>query len=338
MKTRPKDRMYLHGKKTASLNMTERIESPPERSRSMYDNGPLEPQRILIVDDDPSILSLLSQFMTHLGYQFRAARDGIEALEMLERAPSTIIITDLRMPRLDGIQLIKRVKQKWTDTDVIVITGYSRKFSYTDVIRAGASDFVQKPFNLDEIEAKLNRIIRERNLRARLMRLSVRDCLTDLYNRRFFDQRIKEEIERATRQCYPLFLIMLDLDNFKHINDMKGHRAGDEILRILARVLKRSTRNYVDTVFRYGGDEFAIIIPQATLEQAEHIAERVRLNYLKEKVEGTSLSIGVASFDKDETGQGDLVNILVQRADEAMYAAKKAGGNRVVVYARQGSH
>ncbi len=315
--------------------MTERTESSPEKNRSLDDNGPLEPQRILIVDDDPSIRSLLAQFMTHLGYQFRAARDGIEALEMLERAPSTIIITDLRMPRLDGIQLIKRVKKKWADTDIIVITGYSRKFSYTDVIRAGASDFVQKPFNLDEIEAKLNRIIRERNLRARLTRLSVRDCLTDLYNRRFFDQRIKEEIERATRQCYPLFLIMLDLDNFKHINDMKGHRAGDEILKILARVLKKSTRNYVDTVFRYGGDEFAIIIPQATLEQAELIAERVRRNYLQEKVDGTSLSIGVASFNKEEVGQVDLVNTLVQRADDAMYAAKKTGGNKVIVYTRQ---
>lgn len=290
-----------------------------------------ETQRLLVVDDDPAILKLLGEFFDRLGYEYRIASDGLEALELLGQAPSTIIVTDLLMPKMDGMELIRRVKVRWPDTDLMVMTGYARNFSYTDVIRAGASDFIQKPFNLDELEAKFNRIIRERGLRALLRRLSIRDPLTDLYNRRFFQQRLEEETERASRQNYLLFLVMLDLDGFKALNDTRGHQAGDEVLRRLADVLRRSTRSFVDSAFRYGGDEFAVIIPQAGVEQAGQIAERIRRNFLEEDVGGTTLSVGVSCFVRSGSKLSDDINRLVREADAAMYAAKKAGGNRVVM-------
>jgi two-component system cell cycle response regulator len=290
-----------------------------------------ETQRLLVVDDDPAILKFLCEFFDRLGYQYRTACDGVAALALLEQASSTIVVTDLLMPKMDGMELIRRVKLRWPDTDLMVMTGDVRNFSYIDVIRAGASDFIQKPFNLDELEAKFNRIIRERGLRALLKRLSVRDPLTDLYNRRFFEQRLEEETERASRQSYFLFLVVLDLDGFKALNDNRGHQAGDDVLRRLADVMRRSTRSFVDTAFRCGGDEFAVIIPQAGVEQAGQIAERIRQNFLEEDVGGTTLSLGVSCFVRTGARLRDDINRLVREADAAMYAAKRAGGNRVVM-------
>ncbi len=293
----------------------------------------IESQRLLIVDDDPTILALLKEFCTRLGYRYRSAADGKEAMSLLEQAPCTILVTDLIMPRLDGMSLMKKVKKKWPNTDILVMTGYGREFTYTDVIGAGASDFIKKPFNLDEFEAKLNRIIRERALRSMLRRLSVRDPLTDLYNRRFFEQRLEEEAERASRQNYPLFLLMIDLDNFKEVNDTLGHTEGDKVLKVMAGVLTSSTRHHVDTPFRYGGDEFTVIVPQATDDQVEQIAERIRKKYHGlSNVAGTSLSIGIAKFENTSEKLRDKLNRLVHQADDAMYAAKKTGGNRVVVH------
>jgi len=285
----------------------------------------------LIVDDDAAILELLAEFLSGLGHEFRVANDGLKAISLLEQSPATIVITDIMMPNMDGIELIKNIRKTWPDTDIMAMTGYIRDFTYTDVITAGACDFVQKPFRLDEMEAKLNRIIRERGFRNKLKRLSARDCLTDLFNRRMFDELLEKETERASRQQYPLFLIMIDLDNFKRLNDCFGHREGDRVLKILARVLTASTRRNVDTVFRYGGDEFTVIVPQADSGQVRRIAERIRYNYLKENTGQTCLSLGIAQF----RNTGDLrhdINRLIQEADEAMYAAKESGGNAVVLH------
>ena len=296
-------------------------------------NIPQESQRLLIVDDDPIILNLLKDFFSRLGYQYRTAGDGLEAISLLEQAPSTIIITDLLMPRMNGMELISEVKKRWPETDVIVVTGYSREFSYTDVIKAGASDFIRKPFDLNELEAKLNRIIRERGLMALLKRFSRRDSLTDLYNRRFFDQKLEEETERATRQNYPLYLIMLDLDNFKELNDSLGHQIGDEVLQDLANILKKSIRHNVDIPFRYGGDEFAVVTPHASTEQVRQIAERIRRNYLdNKKRDETTLSLGISRFKRTHRRLREDIDIFIHKADNAMYAAKKAGGNRTVIH------
>jgi two-component system cell cycle response regulator len=293
---------------------------------------PQEPQQLLLVDDAPTILNLLAEFLSRLGHQYRTAGDGLEAMSLLEQSSVTIVITDLVIPRMDGMELIRKIKKFWPETDVIAITGYSRDFHYTDVIKAGACDFIQKPINLDELEAKLNRIIRERGYRALLKRLSVRDVLTDLYNRRFLDQKLEEEAQRATRQNYPLFLIILDLDNFKELNDTLGHQAGDEVLQRLAGVLNNSIRRNVDIPFRYGGDEFAVMVPQAGTEQVKQIAERIRCNYLNKDIGKTSLSLGISRFRRTNRGLREDINDFIYKADVSMYIAKKAGGNKVILH------
>ena len=312
--------------------MPEILESSKNQVGFFLKDLPQEPQQLLLVDDDPTILNLLAEFVSRLGHQYRTAGDGLEAMSLLEQSPATIVITDLLMPRMDGMELIREIKKLWPETDVMAITGYSRDFHYTDVIKAGACDFIQKPFNLDELEAKLNRIIRERGYRALLKRLSIRDVLTDLYNRRFLDQKLEEEAQRATRQNYPLFLIILDLDNFKELNDTLGHQAGDEVLQRLAHVLSNSIRRNVDIPFRYGGDEFAVMIPQAGTEQVKRIAERIRRNYLNEDIGKTSLSIGISRFRKTNRGLREDINDFMHKADDSMYAAKKVGGNKVIFH------
>ena len=294
----------------------------------------LEDQKVLVVDDDQAILFMLQQFLSGLGVDVTVASDGVEALEQLQEKRFSIVVTDLLMPRLGGMELTRRIKAEWPDTDVIVMTGYGKEFSYTDVIRAGASDFIQKPFHLNEMEAKLSRLLRERTMRMQLEMLAVRDPLTSVYNRRFFEQKIEEEVERAKRQRYPLYLFMVDLDNFKELNDTLGHQAGDRLLKGLARVLTGSTRRYVDTVFRYGGDEFVVVVPHAPYDQVLTIAERIRSNFatIPER-QNTSLSIGIACFSSYADGSiRDEIHRLVREADDAMYEAKKRGGNQVCVH------
>ena len=312
--------------------MPEILESSESQVGFFLKDLPQEPQQLLLVDDDPTILNLLTEFVSRLGHQYRTAGDGLEAMSLLEQSSSTIVITDLLMPRMDGMELIREIKKLWPETDAMAITGYSRDFHYTDVIKAGACDFIQKPFNLDELEAKLNRIIRERGYRALLKRLSIRDVLTDLYNRRFLDQKLEEEAQRATRQNYPLFLIILDLDNFKELNDTLGHQAGDEVLQRLAHVLSNSIRRNVDIPFRYGGDEFAVMIPQASTKQVKRIAERIRRNYLNEDIGKTSLSSGISRFRRTNRGLREDINEFIHKADVSMYTAKKAGGNKVIFH------
>jgi two-component system cell cycle response regulator len=312
--------------------LSEKSESFDRRGGFFLKNLPQEHQQILIVDDDTIILNLLGEFFYRLGYQYRMAGDGLEAISMLEQFSATIVVTDLLMPRIDGMELIREIKKLWPETDIIAITGYSRNFSYTDVIKAGACDFIRKPFKLDELEAKLNRIIRERGYRALLKRLSIRDVLTDLYNRRFLDEKLEEEAQRATRQNYPLFIIILDLDNFKELNDTLGHQAGDEVLQRLTDVLSNTIRRNVDIPFRYGGDEFAVMIPQASTEQVIQIAERIRRNYLNEDIGNTSLSLGISQFRRTNRGLREDINEFIYKADVSMYAAKKAGGNKIILY------
>jgi len=284
---------------------------------------------ILTVDDDAEMLNLLHEVISQLGHTSVTAVDGIDALEKLQENQFDIIITDINMPRMDGIELTKQVKADFEDVDVLTVTGYETEYKYTDVIEIGASDFISKPFNINELEAKINRIIRERELRAELTRLSIRDGLTGLYNRRYFDDNLKREAIRAFRQHYGLFLLLLDVDNFKEYNDKFGHQKGDALLRELARLMMLYSRDNVDSVYRYGGDEFAVIIPHAEFKQAIIVAKRLRSKFNASNLGPASLSMGVAELEGGlETLENDLEKLL-RSADQHLYLAKNNGGDRI---------
>ena len=274
-----------------------------------------ENESILVVDDDEEITVVLEKILRNLGFSVRSVLGGEDALRSLKEMSFTFLLTDMRMPTMDGLELIQKVSKSYPNVNIIAMTGYSEGYRYIDVLNSGAIDFIKKPFESEELEAKIRRIINERNLRQELNRLSITDALTGLFNQRHFYSRLKEEVMRAERQQHPLALILLDLDNFKAYNDAYGHLAGDDILRKVGQLINESIREGVDTGYRYGGDEFAIILIDANLAIAKVIGNRLEASLVK-KV-NIKASMGFTIFS-----EGMTYKDFVLRADKDLYTAK----------------
>jgi len=272
-------------------------------------------ENLLIVDDEIEIGKIVQDLLAKLGFNTGFAGNGKNALEKLRNEDYTFLITDINIPKLNGIELIKIVKKEIPRINIIAMTGYDKDYTYMDVINAGATDFISKPFKIDEMEAKIKRILIETENRDELARLSITDNLTGLYNQRHFYNRLKEEIERANRQKHPLSLILLDLDNFKYFNDKYGHLAGDQMLAAAGKVILSNIRDNVDTAFRYGGDEFAVILVEADSEIAQTISERLRKGFQQDSA--VTASIGLATYEK-----GMELNELIGLADKDLYSTK----------------
>ena len=286
---------------------------------------------ILIVDDDDLVLKTLNVLISSLGYECLLANDGLEAVELLSDRKCDLILSDVLMPNMDGLELLAYIREKRPEIDVIIATGFSEKASYADVIKAGAIDFIKKPIDQAELEAKLARAFRERRMVMELEQLSLSDALTSVYNRRAFDQKFINEVERAFRQDYQLFLAIVDIDNFKEYNDKYGHTEGDKVLISLAEILKECTRDNVDMVFRLGVDEFAVLLPQTSGNQATEIVQRILLKYIEANYGKTTLSIGIVSCQRDpELSKPEDVTRMKDKADKAMYEAKNSGKNCVI--------
>jgi two-component system cell cycle response regulator len=288
-------------------------------------------QSVLSVDDDGEVRALLHELIREMGHDSVTATDGVDALEKMKEKQFDIVITDINMPRLDGVGLIKRIASDFTDTDVIAITGFQTEYNYTDIIALGASDFISKPINIDEFEAKIKRIVRERNMRFELRLLSTCDALTGLYNRRHLDENLPNEAIRASRQHYDLYLLLIDIDNFKVYNDKYGHQQGDRLLKELTQIITRCIRENVDSGYRYGGDEFAATILHANPQQVLMVAERLRAEYNAKNLVPTSLSIGIAKLKNSHRTLEEDLNGLIREADQALYLAKNNGGDQNVM-------
>ena len=295
---------------------------------------------ILIVDDEEPILQMLSEFLgEEEGYLVDTAQDGEESLELLKKRHFDIALLDIRMPKMDGHTLLKRAKELRSETDFIIMTGYGTIESAVEMMKLGAVDYLTKPFNLDHISIVLRKTVERRTLLETASQveyykeLSRMDGLTELYNHRFFQQIMESEMERAKRLKHPLSLFIIDIDYFKQYNDTQGHPEGDEALKQLAMIFKSTCRKY-DIIARYGGEEFAVISPETKRSQAKKLGERIRRNvennsfFGEEALPGGKLtiSIGLATYpENSETRTG-----LIEKADEALYAAKKKGRNRLV--------
>jgi diguanylate cyclase (GGDEF)-like protein len=286
---------------------------------------------VLSVDDDRDLRDLLHELISDMGLTSATAVDGMDALAKMEEEQFDIVVTDINMPRLNGIGLIKRIAADYIDTDVIAITGFQTEYNYTDIIALGASDFISKPININEFEAKIKRIVRERNMRSELRRLSTCDALTGLYNRRYLDENLRNEAIRASRQHYDLYLLLIDIDNFKIYNDKYGHQQGDRLLKELAEIISRNIRNNVDSGYRYGGDEFAVTVLHANPQQAIMVAERFCKEYNEKNLIPTSLSIGIAKMKNSSKNLEQDLDNMIREADQALYLAKNNGGNQKVM-------
>lgn len=292
--------------------------------------------QILIVDDDLAVRNTMNEYINSAGYESESASCAEEALEMLEKKTYHVVITDIILPVMGGLELTKIIRND-KDSDVIVMTGYSDDYSYEEAINIGASDFVIKPVRLEELLLRLKRVLKERDLtkeRIRMMeklqKLAVTDGLTKLYNSRSFYSQLETEVDRFNRYKHPLALLLLDLDHFKDYNDTYGHLEGDKILVHFSRIIKSCLRAN-DTAYRYGGEEFTVILPETGGDEARTVAQRIRaaleaerfspVNGKKVKI---TISIGVTEYQPKEE-----LSTFIQRADRAMYRSKQKGRNMV---------
>jgi two-component system cell cycle response regulator len=277
-------------------------------------------ESILVVDDDQRVCEVLKELLGALQFPTASALSGAEALKLLKDKPYSFLLADMKMPEMNGMDLIRRSRENFPSLSVIAMTGYADEYKYVDIIEAGANDFVKKPIDIAELEAKIVRCIGERDLKKELSRLSITDSLTGLFNQRQFYMRLREEIVRSTRQKHSLALILLDLDNFKEYNDKHGHIAGDQALRLVGKAILRSIREGVDSGYRYGGDEFAIILIDSDILIAEEIGKRVRVS-IKDSGE-LRASLGYAVY-----GENMNLTDFVRLADSNLYKSKTQAKN-----------
>jgi diguanylate cyclase (GGDEF)-like protein len=311
--------------------------------------------KILVVDDSRTQLEWLVKVLEREGYAVSAASDGGEALRKARTEAPDLVLLDMILPDMDGLEVLRVLKARGEEQfiPVIVLSAKSDLDSKVACLRVGADDFLAKPFAEAEILARCAAMLRIKHLQERLCdaqrRLegesrkleerSVTDALTGLKNRRFFDERLQEEFKRAQRYRDSLSLIMIDLDHFKAVNDRFGHPAGDMVLREAAALIRASIRD-PDICARYGGEEFAVILPKTSMSGALAVAERVwRALGTKEytvppdasgeRTVKMTASIGLAFCPSKDVVAGED---LLRCADEALYRAKEAGRNSICLH------
>ncbi len=295
---------------------------------------------VLIAEDDRVVSGLLERLLKRDGYQVLVAEGGARACELAVAHVPDVILLDLGLPGGDGASVCRqlRIDLRTQDIPIVVVTGDVSKASLASTLDMGADDYVTKPFDPEELVARVRAALRSKrrldDLKIRnesLAEMAFVDELTGLYNRRRMLERLEEEHNRARRFGYPVACLFLDVDHFKQVNDTHGHGSGDELLHEVATILRGCVRIY-DVACRYGGEELVVILPQTTVEQGEFVAERIRATI--EAMTGTlgkikaTVSIGVSEYPRTASSAQDLV----VQADAAMYQAKRAGRNQVVCF------
>ena len=288
---------------------------------------------VLIIEDHPDQRSLLEIFLQKEEYHVIVAEDGIEALKKLDNETPDIILCDIRMPRMDGLEFIRKLRNNsaFRNTYVILITGRFQESDLITGLELGADDCLTKPFHLTELLARIRAGSRVVQYKKQIEHQALVDFVTGLSNRRAFENKLDEEFNRATRYGHPLSLLILDVDDFKRINDTHGHYFGDKVLQKIAENLQAKTRRS-DYPARYGGDEFVLILPEGNLESAYQAGDKIRKEIKALRFEASNgafsvtLSIGISSTSEKPYSNW---NLLIQDADEAPYVAKMNGKDQL---------
>ena len=289
--------------------------------------------KILIAEDDLVQRRFLQVMLSRSGRDVIAVSDGQQAWDMLQTEHIRMVITDWIMPEVSGLELVRKIRSSAFPnyTYLILLTSKDTRNSIVEGLEAGADDYLTKPFDKDELMARLSIGERILELETRLQEMAIHDSLTGLLNRRALYAKIQVEMNRATRELSPISMIMLDIDHFKSINDRYGHQAGDKALCMTSEVLLQNKRAY-DAIGRWGGEEFLVLLPRTGMTDARTVAERfrsaiasARLSLADGRGVRFTVSLGVSSV---MDGHIDI-EALIHQADAAMYLAKHQGRNRI---------
>lgn len=289
---------------------------------------------VLLIDDSIIVHRLLQARLKHENFVLNTSLSGKDALEKVIAKPPATILLDLEMPEMDGFEVLRALKDNPVTLNIPIIV-LSRRDGSEDKVTAfdlGANDYVTKPCDLAELRARLRAALRLDRLLKLLADRAEVDGLTGLANRAAFDKRWSEKVSEFHRYKTPLSLAMVDADHFKRINDTYGHPAGDEVLQRLAQVLQQQSRA-ADIVCRYGGEEFAIILPNTGPQEATLLAERIRTEigkivWPRHPESAVTVSIGLAGANAD----GPVISPeqWLELSDRNLYLAKNQGRNRVM--------
>jgi diguanylate cyclase (GGDEF)-like protein len=292
--------------------------------------------KVLIADDDALSLLYLQDALQDWGYEVQTTSDGKSACEILQQPDAPMLaVIDWMMPGMDGIDVCRQIRDTVKDRYIylIMLTTHSETEFVVEAMHAGADDFIAKPFNAEELEARLRAGKRISELEQKLRMKATHDALTGIYNRGAVLDILAKELVRHGREARPASIMFVDLDHFKRTNDQYGHLAGDAVLREVSRRIASVLRPY-DSLGRYGGEELLVVLPSCDRIGALEVAERVRAVVADQPVAtefgaiASSLSIGVAVAAEGVTVSS---NTLIQLADDALYRAKQNGRNRVEV-------
>jgi diguanylate cyclase (GGDEF)-like protein len=301
-------------------------------------------ERIAVIDDDLSKREAIAEQAGALGFTVHAFSDWKSALLEIRRTRYDLLITDLFLNGMSGIEVVKEVKSVSPNTALIVVTPTASIDTAVESIREGAYDYLTMPFTVGTLEVAINRALEHKKLlkdskeKELYKKLATQDGLTRLNNYTFFRQFLGLEVEKCLRYGYSLTLLMIDVDDLKSYNDSQGHMEGNRGLKKIGEVLKGFVRK-ADLAARYGGDEFAVILSHTSKDQAMVAGERLRRLvaethfFGEENLPGRKLTIsmGVATCPDDAISPEELIS----RADQALYDAKNRGKNTVCVYGRQ---
>ena len=292
--------------------------------------------RILVVDDVPANVEILSFHLEDEGYEVIEAQSGEQALGILQSTEKEIdlILLDVMMPVMSGLDVLAQVKRN-PETDnipVILVTANADDQNVAEGLDMGAFDYIIKPYSLVVLLARVRAALREKERQDLLEKWATTDPLTELYNRRHFFDLAERELERSRRLKSELSFIMLDIDFFKQVNDQYGHLTGDNALILLSGILKDALRK-VDFCCRFGGEEFVLCLPDTPSQGAWEVAERIRTQVACTPLPTQNnqeiyiqVSLGIASSKREHS-----VEVILKRADEALYQAKESGRNQTKV-------
>jgi two-component system cell cycle response regulator len=291
---------------------------------------------VMIIEDHPDQRELLEIVLQKEGYRVVTAGNGAEALEKLEKEPAHVILSDVMMPKMDGFELMRKIRSnpQFKNLYIILITARIQERDRVQGLDLGADDYITKPFSFSELLARVRVGTRVVQYQQHLEHQALVDSLTGLFNRRAFEQKMEEEFERAQRYRHHLSVLILDVDNFKKVNDTYGHHWGDEVLKKIAESLRTMTRRS-DYPARYGGEEFVLVLPETELESALSVDGKVRaeIKTVKFGTKAKSFSVTVsAGLSSTCNKQYSNWQQMLEDADQALYLAKNRGKDRAEVF------
>lgn len=290
-----------------------------------YDISSLALGRVLVLDDEMLVLNIIESILRNRGYDVRITNDASQALEILRAHEADILILDLVMPDISGIEFYRELKQEKLVIPTIVLTASANKDDHVLALQEGIDDFLRKPFEADVLVANVEKLIKKEKKHKNAY---LQDALTSAYTRRFFAERFAQEKAKFQRDGIVFSVVFIDLDHFKEINDTFGHVFGDVVLKSFVAEFKTSFRPS-DQIFRYGGDEFLLLLPETSEVEAFRVVERIRQKFQRQAFHPSinsrkvyiTFSAGITEFN----GGDKTLEEVLEEADRQLYRAKERG-------------